>query len=1113
VRIQDPSVAALLRDDINCVPSGRPLRMSDAEYIELRAHSAFSFGDGAVAPEKLAARAKDLHYTSIGLTDAADLGGVVRFAMACQEHAIKPIVGAELIVDGHPIALLARDADGCRNLGALITRARAGALEAWPEPNPDQAKMRRPSVVVPTSAPPRGQPEVIWADIATRNAGLHALTGPATGEIPSLLRDGRDAEAARVLDRWRDVFGERLAVEVQLHHAGRGEEVLAGALVQLAESNGVPWVVTNDPRYVDRPGRLVHEVLTALRAGLTIDEATNRGVLLPNGGWRLESPKEMAHRWQGRDAGIRESRRIAEQCAFELKWLRPPLPDFSLQAGDENPNVVLRRHVFDGARVRWGDPVPEQCVAQLDHELTVIAKLGFAGFFLVMWDAVHQAHRRNILCQGRGSAANSAVAYCLGVTAVDPVKNGLLFERFLSEVRVDGQTEPPDIDVDVEHDRREEVLDYVYRRWKRESAAITGMVQYYRAPNAIRDAMRAFGYPLEVADAISKRLHHAEPAAAAERVRDGLGPEFGLDVGSARGRALLTAIAAFDGLPRMRSTHPGGFVLSGGSLGEHCPIEPTAMGRTVIQFDKDDLDAVGVPKFDFLGLGALSMVRRAFDVIEARTGTRPSMYGLPQDDAKTYEMIARGDTIGMFQIESRAQIASLVLTKPEHLYDIVVQVALIRPGPIQAKFVKPYTLRRRGKEAVRYPHPDLADILERTQGIPIFQEQAMAIAMRIADYSAGEADELRRTMGNARKMPRLLKALERLRARMVDRGIEPQVAEQIAEDLQSFANYGFPESHAWSFALIAYATAWLKARHPTEFYCGLLNAWPMGFYAPSTIVHDARRHGVIVRSPCLVIGQSTCTVEDTDDFEKPALRIGWRYVRGMGDASLERLVECHKAAPFTSITDVVTRAGLSRGEGAALARAGAFAAWQPDRRRAAWEALRAAGDTLPLAPVRDEHKPIDGFDPRAINHHEEVLLDYHAVGLSTSGHPMERIRPWCDRMGMLDSAELARRRTGEKVLVAGMVSIRQQPATAKGTVFLLLEDELGTINIIVPQPLVEPNREVVRHSLFISVYGKAERGGALVSVVGARFEAIDVQAVSGEIDGDRHVFHRSRDFR
>ena len=621
----------------------------------------------------------------------------------------------------------------------------------------------------------------------------------------------------------------------------------------------------------------------------------------------------------------------------------------------------LRSRVYEGAATRWGTVTDVQG-RQLEHELDVIRRLGFAGFFLVMWDAVQFAGSKGILAQGRGSAANSAVAYCLGITAVDPVANGLMFERFLSERRVGGETEAPDIDIDIEHDRREDVLNYVYDRYDREHSAITGMVQTYRAPNAVLDAMRAFGYPATQAFQVSKRVHRHDPADGAEWIRTELGPSVGLDVTGARGRALLQAVAAFEGIPRMRATHPGGFVLSSGLLGEYLPIEPTAMGRTVVQFDKDDLDRIGVPKFDFLGLGALSLVRRAFDIIEQRTGHRPSMYRLPTDDPATYHMIAQGATIGTFQIESRAQISSIVHTRPERMYDIVVQVALIRPGPIQARFVHPYTRRRRGQEPVTYLHPALIPILERTQGIPIFQEQAMAIARDLGGYTGAQADELRRTMGNIRKQSKLEAALARLQASMVGEGIAPAVATQIVDDLKSFANYGFPESHAWSFALIAYATAYLKTHCPAEFYAGLLNSWPMGFYPVSTLVHDALRRGLEVRGPCLRDGDWECTVEETEARDRPALRIGWRHVRGVGEAVIESLRTAHEPVQggrsFTSIADVVTRARLDSRTAGTLARAGAFAAWEADRRRAGWEALRVAGDQLPFgAGTNDWHRP------------------------------------------------------------------------------------------------------------------------------------------------------------
>src|SRR5712692_8272133 len=943
-----------------------------APFTELRTHSAFSFGDGAVTPETLARRAAVLGYESLGLTDAADLGGVVRFVLEARRQGIRPIVGAELLVApdlpasapgnpgrtaAYPAAFLATDERGYRNLAGLVTRARVGDLDTWSREHPHTA---------------RGRATVSWREVAERSEGLIALTGPASGELATLVRAARRADAFRRLAEWREVFGDRLAVEVQRHEAGADEAELADLLVDLAETLRVSWVATQDPRYVDRKSRLVHDMLTALRADLTLAEAATQGVLLPNGRWRLLSPEEMARRWAARPEGLEATAAIAERCSFDLAWMRPPLPRFSVPEGHTD-DTFLRLCAEQGARERWG-LLTEAQRRQLEHELGVIGRLGFAGFFLVMWDAVRKAGELGILCQGRGSAANSAVAYCLGVTAVDPVRNGLLFERFLSEVRVDGQTEAPDIDLDIEHDRREELLDYAYGRWQRSCAAIACTVQHYRAPNALLDAMRALGYPAELAFKFSKRLHQYEAADGAEYVRETLAKEFGLPLDDARGRAVLAIMEGCDDLPRLRSTHVGGFVLSSAPLGDWLPIEHTTMGRTIVQFDKDDLDSIGVPKFDFLGLGGLSLVRRAFDVIQRRTGERPEMYCLPHDDPATYEQISRGETIGTFQIESRAQIASILKTRPEHLYDLVVQVALIRPGPIQARFVHPYTMRRRGLEPVSYRHRLLEPILARTQGLPIFQEQAMAIAMAMGQYSAAEADALRRTMGHTRKRHRLLDELTRLRERMVARGIDPPVAAAVARDLESFGSYGFPESHAWSFALIAYATAWLKRHYPAEFFMGLLNSWPMGFYPPATLVNDARRQGVEVRGPCLRDGDWECTVEETADPARPALRIGWRHVRGVGERAIERLAAARAGEEFGSIADVVRRATLTRSEALGLARAGAFGAWEPDRRHAAWEAIGVAGDDLPLAPARrTRHRP------RAMRRDELVYLDYLAT--------------------------------------------------------------------------------------------------------------------------------------
>ena len=1104
-------------------------------FSELRAHTAFSFGDGAVSPEALARRARHLGYTHLGVTDCADLGGIAKFAVeamapskdpdcariadheqlgkmncaACQRF-VQPIVGAEIEVDGHPAAFIARTPEGYRNLAALVTLARVGEWERWDKP--EQAKRR-------------GRAGVSWEHVTQHATGLHALTGPASGPMASRVRAGDQVNAKRMLNEWKELFREHLSVEVQLHYTGGHESTLAGDLITLAEKNDVPWVVSHDPRYVDDGGRLVHDVLTALRHELDLMQAMERGLLRPNGEWRLRSAHSMAQRWRGRLEGLRETQRIVESCEkFTLDWMRPPLPDFRRAKEDErSDNEYLHVLVYEGATVRWGKQLSPSHVTQIDHELALIAKLGFPGFFLVMADAIRFAKSKGILCQGRGSAANSCVAYCLGITPVDPVKHGLLFERFLSDARVGSQaSEPPDIDVDFEHERREEVLDYMYAKYDRAHAAITGVTQMYRAPNAVQDSMRAFGYPAEVAVRVSKRVHYSDPRDAVDAIKEDVAERAGLDISDQRGQTLLKAIASFEGIARLRSTHVGGFVLSSSPLGNHLPIEQTTMGRTILQFDKDDLDVINVPKFDFLGLGSLAMIRRAFDAIEVRTGTRPEMYSLPTDDKATYDLIAKAETIGTFQIESRAQIASIHHTKPQLLYDIVVQVALIRPGPIQAKFVHPYTQRRLGLEKVTYPHPALEPILKRTQGIPVFQEQAMAIGMALGGYSGGEADGLRRTMGNIRKKEKLMLALNDLRAAMLARSargeIEPMtadVADKICEDLVSFANYGFPESHAWSFALIAFATAWLKAHYPTEFLLGLLNAQPMGFYPISTLIHDARRHGVIVLPPCLATGSwecTTCFKERGDegavcDDQSPAgrslhsgqlaLRVGWKFVRGMGSTVIDRLKAAHEIRSFSSIEDVVRRATLSRTESLSFARAGAFAAWAPDRRHAAWEALRATGDILPLAPGMTKM-----HDPAPISNDRLVLLDYNSVGLSLNGHPMDAARARLKKGGAMDSREIEKIPSGQIITVAGLVTIRQRPSTAGGTIFLLLEDEHGFINVIVPSKLVALNEEAVKHSLFILVRGKLEKDG-VINVVGQTFKELKIS----------EVMHRARNFR
>lgn len=1031
---------------------------STPPYVELRARSAFSWMDGTATPEALAHAAADLGHSSLALVDGADFGGAVRFHRAASDAGIRPLLGQVLHIQewDASLALLVRSRSGMSHLAHLVTKARTDA--------------------------PRGRPSIRLDDLESHSEGLHVLTGHTSGPIGRPLLKG-SANRAHAHATWlHERFPGRLAIEVQQHYVSAAEQSVIARSIELAKTMDVPWVATGEPRYLSPEGRLVHDLLTAQRSERTVQEAAGEGRLLPNGTWQVLSPEAMARRWAGREEGLVESRRIADACAFEIEWLRPPMPDFRTPESTDD-DAYLRTVAFDGARERWGETLTEAQRRQLEHELDVIARLGFSGYFLVMWEAVQYAKRNNILCQGRGSAANSAVAYVLGISAVDPVRHGLLFERFLSAGRTEGRAEAPDIDVDFEMHRREEVLQHVYKRYGRRHAAITAMTQTYHAPSALKDVMRSLGYPADASSGLSKRLRNLSPSDGAAALRSGLAGRHGLELDTPSGRAILTALSAMDDLPRLRSTHPGGFVISRAPLGDFIPIEPTSQGRTILQFDKDDLDEAGVPKYDFLGLGGLTAVRLAFDAVRETTGEQLQMYSIPEDDEKTFELIRAADTVGLFQIESRAQIASLVKTQPEALYDLVVQVALIRPGPIQAQFVHPYIRRRRGLEEPDYRDERLRPVLERTLGIPIFQEQAMAIAMKVAGYTGAEADEFRRSMGHQRKLERLRRALDELRRRLVENDMDEEVAADLTKDLEAFANYGFPESHAWSFAMIAYTHAWLKANYPAPFYLGLLNAMPMGFYPASVVVNDAIRRGLDVHPPCVLDGWDDTVLEmhEGEGANRP-LRLGWRTIRGLSSSARSALTEAKAAGSFRSVDDVVRRAEIGKQDALLLARAGAFDGLVDGRRQAAWKALGSSGDRLPLAPGR--RLP---FRPQEMDETELIFLDYLATGISTRGHPMEHLRPRLDSAGVLNAKTVREVKAGSREAVAGLVVTRQRPVTAKGTVFLLLEDEHGFINVIVPPDIYRANKETVDYASFMAVRGRVEREGPLANVVAERF--------------------------
>ncbi len=1015
---------------------------SRAEYVELRCRSAFSFLHGASLPEDLAEHAAALGYDALALADRMGVYGAPRFFQAAKRAGVRALVGAEVpVASAGQLYLLVEDRRGYQNLCRLLTAAALGRA--------------------------KGAAEATWAEVEEHAAGLHCLAGGAEGPLAAA------ATAASHLQRLRGIFAERLAVDVH-RHAERTGERLARRLADLATAHGVPVVATNDVRHARPDGRALLDVLTCIRLGTTLDQAGRR--LLANAERHLRPPGEMAALFRDTPAWIRESRRIAERCAFTLADLGYRFPDFPLPPG-ETPMGHLRALTYAGARDRYGNPLSARVRRQLEHELNLIEKLDLAGYFLIVWDIVRYARERGILCQGRGSAANSAVCYALGITAVDAVGMDLLFERFLSEER----GEWPDIDLDLPSgDHREEVIQYVYRRYGERGAGMTATVISYRTRSAVREAGKALGLSLEQVDRLAKLLRahgytdgHDELAA---QLRNG-----GVDPAAPR-IAMLAAVARqMQGLPRHLGQHTGGMVIAAGRLDEVVPLEPAAMpGRNVIQWDKDDCADLGLIKVDLLGLGMMAALEEAIPLVRAHEGVEVDLAHLPPDDPTVYAMLRKADTIGVFQVESRAQMATLPRMKPERFYDLVVEVAIIRPGPIVGQMVNPYLERRAGREPVRYAHPSLEPILARTLGVPLFQEQLLRIAMTVAGFTGGEAEELRRAMGFKRSEERMRSIEGRLRAGMAVRGITGRVQDEIIQQITSFALYGFPESHSASFALLAYASAYLKAHHPAAFCCALLNCWPMGFYHPATLVKDGQRHGV--RFLPVDVGHSAwkCTIEDG------ALRLGLRYVAGLRADAGERLAA---ARPFASVGDAARRGGLRKNETEALAHAGAFASLGLARREALWQAAAAERDPSSLlARVRPPRPdaPLPAMTP-----FEETAADYAATTLTPGPHVMAYLRERLAAEGIRSARELDAVPHGAPVRVAGHVIVRQRPGTAKGFCFLTLEDETGTANAVVVPALYERARVVLNTSPLLEVEGRLERVDGVTHVRAARFRRIE----------------------
>ncbi len=1034
------------------------------DYVELRCRSAFSFLEAASNPEDLVARAAELGHGVLALGDRDGLSGAPRFFQAAKAAGLHPIVGADVsfeppAANAAPgsLLLLVENAAGYRNLCRLLTLGHARCA--------------------------KGESRVHWQELAEHGEGLIALARGDAALGPALL-----ARASVGLG------AGRLYVDVS-RHLERRAETAARRAVALAEAAGLPIVATGDVRFAAPADRPLFDALTCLREKTSLDRAGRR--LACNAERHLHAPADAAARFADRPAWLRATRDIAERCGFSLADLGYRFPEFPVPRG-ESQTSWLRRLTEHGARERYGDPVAPRARAQLEHELRVIEKLDLAGYFLIVHDIARFAKEQQILAQGRGSAANSAVCYALGITAVDPVAMGLLFERFLSEER----GEWPDIDLDLPSGaQRERVIQHVFSTYGETGAAMTAVVITWKSRLAVREMGKLLGMPPDALDRLSKLISGLEHRDDLEQVGSTL-RQAGVDPTAPRIARLLELSARVQGLPRHLGQHTGGIVIAAGRLDEVVPIEPAAMaGRRVIQWDKEDCADLGIIKIDLLGLGMLAALEQTLPLVRAHEGITIDLAHLPPDDPETYAMIRRADTIGVFQIESRAQMATLPRLKPERFYDLVVEVAIIRPGPITGQMVHPYLNRRAGREPVSYPHPSLEPILARTLGVPLFQEQLLRIAMTAAGFSGGEAEELRRAMGFKRSQDKMQRLSQRLRDGMTERGITGAAQDEILRGVVAFALYGFPESHAASFALIAYASAYLKCHHPAAFLAGLLNAWPMGFYAPATLVKDAQRHGIEVRPIDVASSDWRCTLESAntgapasearsepqasevnpnlpqasgvhEPAPQPAVRLGLRYVNGLREQTGLALAAERGRRRFTDLADLVRRVCLRQPELAALAELGALASSDPrtrTRRSALWQVAGLERDSHSLFAGLT---PDDGESPLAeLTPLEATLADYRRSGVTSGPQVLAHLRAELDARGVLRTAALREAPNGRRVRTAGHVIVRQRPETAKGFCFLTLEDETGTANAILTPQIFRRFRVPLHTSAIVEIEG------------------------------------------
>jgi error-prone DNA polymerase len=1037
-------------------------------YAELHCVSNFSFLRGASHAEELVARAVELGYSALAITDECSFAGSVRAHLAARGRPLKLIHGTELtLACGMKLVLLACNRAGYGNLAALVTLGRRRAE--------------------------KGSYLLSRADLAGWDGGgvpdCLALWVPVAMEVGA-------GETAIWSDeaRWlAEHFAGRAWIAWERHLRPDDGARLA-ALRELAATLRLPLLAAGDVHMHVRSRRPLQDALTALRLKTTVMDAGH--ALFANGERHLRSRLALSRLYP--PELLAETLAAAARCEFSLAELRYEYPEEVVPAG-ETPDSWLRRLTEDGLAQRYPAGVPDKVAAQVEHELRLIAEMAYAPYFLTVHDIVAWARGQGILCQGRGSAANSAVCYALFVTEVDPARAAMLFERFVSKER----NEPPDIDVDFEHQRREEVIQYIYARYGRERAALAAAVITYRTRGALRDAGRALGFPLAAIDALAGNLAWWEkreelPARCAE---------VGLDPADAAVQRWLAIAQMLIGFPRHLTQHVGGFVIARGRLDRLVPVENAAMAeRTVIQWDKDDIDALGLMKVDVLALGMLSAIRRMLDAIARRRGRPFGLADVPAEDAATYAMVSRADTVGVFQIESRAQMAMLPRLKPACFYDLVIEVALVRPGPIQGDMVHPYLRRRQGLEPVSYPGEPVRAVLERTLGVPIFQEQAMQLAIVAAGFTPGEADGLRRAMAAWRRKGGLEPFRDKLLAGMQARGYGGEFAEALYRQIQGFGEYGFPESHAASFALLVYVSAWLKRHEPAAFLLGLLNSQPMGFYAPSQLVQDARRHGVEVLPVDVAASAWECMLEGAVGVGKPAVRLGLQQVKGFPAAAGERIVAARERAPFADLADLAQRARLGQGELDRLAAAGALRSLAGHRRQAAWAAAGVPRADDLLAGIAPREAAVVLAAPRE---GEDIVADYGSLGLTLGRHPLALLRARLATRRYLSALEL--RRQGDRAVVrcAGLVTCRQRPGTASGVIFVTLEDETGTANIVVFNDLAQRQRRELLGSRLLGVAGQLQVEGkgehAVVHLVAKRL--FDHSELLGDLLAASRDFH------